>query len=259
MHFVDTHTHLTEEALESRLETVLSNAVSRGVSRFIIPTYDCDSWKRAQKICEENSGIVWAVGVHPLCPNISDCKEIPSKITDKKCIAIGETGLDYVNPATDKKLQQDIFIQQLIYAREFSVPVILHCRKAHEDLLEILHDFTDVRSVLHSCSFSAEQIKPFLQLKSNMYVGFSGVITRTRAKKAKKLAAALPLNRIVLETDSPFIGTANHPPPTSEPADTADVAAAIAEARNESIATIAEATTENAENLFSLPTAGYHE
>ena len=252
MHFVDTHTHLTEVVFESRLESVLAHAATQGVSRFIIPTYDMASLTRARLIAKAYTGVYYAAGIHPLFINTDECKVIRQFIGDENCIAIGETGLDYIKPGTDKKRQKDGFIQQLEFAREFALPVILHCRKAHEEMLTILRDFPDIRGVFHSCSFSAEHILPFLQSQSSFYVGFSGVITRSRAKKIRQLATAVPLNKILLETDSPFIGTADHPPPTSEPADTAAIAAEVASAKKLSVAEVAEVTSRNSEDLFSL-------
>lgn len=252
MELIDTHTHLTEDALFSRLDAVRMRARACGVAWCLVPTYTAETHVTARRLAHTYDGIVWAAGVHPLFPDLQACETIPSFCTDALCVAIGECGLDYVSPDADKTLQRTLFERHCTYASTYDMPLLIHCRKAYDDLLSVLREGPALRGVLHSCSCSVEQIDPFLSY--GLYVGFSGVVTRPNAKKARRLAAYVPLDRMLLETDSPFIGAGDHPPPLSEPADTLSVAQAIADVRGVSLDEIATHTTRNAHTLFHLHT-----
>ncbi len=135
-------------------------------------------------------------------------------------------------------------------AVEYKLPVIFHCRKAYDDLLGICKEFPQIYGVMHSCSCSSEQIKPFLNL--GYFIGFSGTITRKKSLKVKKLAEIVPIEKIIVETDSPFIGTENHPVPSVEPAHIPEIINAISEIKNEKIEVIEKVVEKNAEKLFPL-------
>ncbi len=247
---IDTHTHLTDEPLYSALEAVLARAAARGVRHCIVPGYNPDSWRTARALQAEHACLSIAIGLHPLFVSEDALARVGEEISMGGIVAVGETGLDYVDPQADRALQERAFRAQLRAACDAALPVILHCRHAHDDLLRICRDFPGVRAVLHSCSCSHEQVKPFLEL--GMCVGFSGGVTRASTHKVKKLAASVPLDRILAETDSPYIGTAVHPAPSSEPADTADVVAALAELRGETREAMARITVENSMRFFAL-------
>ena len=247
---IDTHTHLTDEPLASALDEVLGRARAAGVERFIVPGYDPGSWIAGRALAERHADIRFAVGIHPLFPDAAAVDKLEREIARGGMVAIGETGLDYVDEKANHALQMRLFRRQLDLARTACLPVILHCRHAHDDLLDALRACHGVRGVMHSCSCSNEQVKPFLDL--GLYIGFSGVITRSGPKKVRKLAEVVLLDRIVAETDSPFIGTATHPTPQSEPADVVEVVAALAAAKGIDMAAMAQATTANARRLFGL-------
>ena len=232
------------------LDAVLARARDAGVSRMIIPGYNASSWERAAQIASKYTGIYYAAGVHPLfLPDHPNIAVLPF-LENAHAIAVGEIGLDYVEEMTDKPAQQELFRRQMQIALTAKLPVILHCRRAHEDLLAICREFPDISGVLHSCSCSHEQVKPFLDL--GYYVGFSGVVTRTRAKKAKKLAEYVPLDRMLTETDSPFIGTEQHRPPTTEPAHIPEIVSALAGIKRTASEEIERITEKNAEMIFGL-------
>jgi len=268
---IDTHTHLTDDPLNSRLPEVLEKARADGVTGFIIPGYDKDSWKNAKKLSELNRDIFFAVGLHPLFINGYTVEKLEKELDITGSIAIGEIGLDYTkitSPAAVaappskgdfvdcKKESVEWYSQKMLFefqmsvARDNKLPVIIHCRKAYNDLLEILKKFPEVRGVLHSCSCSHEQIKPFLDF--GYYVGFSGVVTRKQTKKNKKLAEFVPLERILVETDSPFIGTDNYPVPAAEPFCVREVISALAEIKQMSFEEVERITTKNAKELFGI-------
>jgi len=247
---VDTHTHLTDDPLAAALEDVLARARGCGVTTFIVPGYDLAAVGRARALAAQHDGVYAAAGIHPLFVRNNAPAALAAELAHGGFVALGEIGLDYVDAAADRALQQRVLTQQLMLARAHDMPVILHCRQAHDDLLNILRAHAGVRGVLHSCSCSHEQVKPFLAL--GLYVSFSGVVTRANARKARKLAERVPLDRIVAETDSPFIGNIRHPAPTSEPADVSAVIAALAELRGMTCADMANLTSANARRLFGL-------
>jgi len=168
----------------------------------------------------------------------------------KGVIAVGEIGLDYYKSKSEKDEQIRTLKHQLSLAADYNLPVIFHCRKAYDDLLKICKDFPGIHGVIHSCSCSHEQVKPFLEL--GYYISFSGVVTRKRSLKAKKLAEAVPINKVIVETDSPFIGTNCHPTPSVEPAHIPEIIASIAEIKGETPDVIGENAENNACNLFGL-------
>jgi len=250
---IDTHTHLTDDPLHAALDAVLARAAAHGVQHCIVPGYNAVSWQRARVLCRAHAQLSMAVGLHPLFVGEKTLAQALEEIRAGGIVAVGEIGLDYVDPRADRAAQHEALHAQLRAACDAGLPVILHCRQAHDDLLTACRAYPGLRAVLHSCSCSHEQVKPFLEL--GFYVGFSGSVTRATTHKVKKLAAAVPRDRIVAETDSPYIGTAAHPAPSSEPADTAEVVAALASIRECNPADMARITTENAARFFSLGAA----
>jgi len=250
---IDTHTHLTDEPLAPALTAVLERARARGVTAFVVPSYDVGSWRAARALAQQHTGVHAAAGVHPLFVAQADLPALADDLARGGFVAIGETGLDYVAADADRSAQHRCFQAQLALAQTHGLPVILHCRQAHDDLLAMLRAAPGVRGVLHSCSCSHEQIKPFLEL--GLYVSFSGVLTRSATVKAKKLAAVVPCDRMLAETDSPYIGTATHPAPSSEPADVADVIAVLAAIKGVACAEMARITSANARALFGAALA----
>lgn len=247
---IDTHTHLTDEPLISKLPKVLENARIAGVTKLIIPGYDKNSWENARKLSEKFDNVFFAVGLHPMFTSDYSVEKLEKELELKNAIAIGEIGLDYTPENVDCNRQKLLFEFQMSVAEKYNLPVIIHCRKAYDDLLEILKKFPNVRGVLHSCSCSCEQIKPFLEL--GYYVSFSGVVTRKRTKKNKKLAEFVPLDRILSETDSPFIGTENFPAFSSEPFCVKEVISALAVIKKIDFEEMEKITTNNAEKLFGI-------
>jgi TatD DNase family protein len=245
---IDTHTHLTDEPLALDLPAVLARARARGVTACIVPGYDNEVGRAARALAQQHAGVHVAIGVHPLFVGRADVAALAQELAQGGIVAIGETGLDYADARADRAAQQQCFHAQLDLALAHDLPVIIHCRQAHDDVLRVLRAVPRVRGVLHSCSCSHEQIKPFLDL--GLYVSVSGVITRATTQKAKKLAAIVPCARLLAETDSPYIGNATHPAPTSEPADVADVIAALAAVKQVSCEEMARITSANARALF---------
>ncbi len=247
---IDTHTHLTEEPLISEIDEVIKRAKENGVDKFVVPGYNPDSWHRSRELSSLYKEIYFAVGLHPMFIYEENKEALEKELAAGGVIAVGEIGLDYYNSRKERAEQICAFKYQLNLAVEYDLPVIIHCRKAYDDLLKICKEFPQIKGVIHSCSCSAEQIKPFLEL--GYYISFSGTITRNKSLKVKKLAAVIPLNKMLVETDSPFIGTNNHPVPSVEPAHIPEIIESIAEIKGKTPDIIAENAENNAKELFNF-------
>ncbi|MCK5851778.1 TatD family hydrolase [bacterium] len=246
----DTHTHLTEEPLISSIDEIIERAKENGVDKFIVPGYNPDSWRKARKLASVHNEIFFAVGLHPMFIHEENRDAFEKELKDGGAIAVGEIGLDFYKSKMKKEAQICVLRNQLQLAVDYDLPVIFHCRKAYDDLLKICKEFPQIKAVMHSCSCSSEQIKPFLEL--GYYISFSGTITQNRNLKVWKLACTVPIEKMIVETDSPFIGTNNHPVPTVEPSHIPEIVTAIAEIKGESAGVIGENAEKNAKELFEL-------
>lgn len=247
---IDTHSHLSDRPLWENIDQVLERAKVAGVEKMIVPGYDPNSWQRSALLARKFEQIYIAAGIHPLFIDDIAQASLATFLAENKVVALGETGLDYANASADKVLQQNAFCQHFELAQKYDLPLIIHCRKGYQDLLAICRQFPTVRAVLHSCSASREQVKAYLDL--DYFISFSGVVTRSNASKAQKLAQFVPANRILTETDSPFIGTDSCKPLKTEPAQVAEVLQVLAQLRNLDLLEIDRITTANAQAFFKI-------
>ena len=203
----DTHAHYDADRFDSDRDTVLSALPGDGVGLVVDPGCDLPSSRAAVTLAEKYSHVYAAVGVHPEdCAGFQDgdLEELRRLLQHPKAVAIGEIGLDYYweeNPPRD--FQQMVFRKQLALAAELDVPVIVHDREAHGDCLAIIQEFPTVTGVFHCFSGSPEMAAELL--KRGWYLGFDGPITYKNARRAPEVAAITPLDRMVVETDAPYM------------------------------------------------------
>ena len=203
----DTHAHYDSRQFDADRDQVLSALPGQGVGLVVNPGCDLDSSRRAIAIAEQYPFVYAAVGVHPEdCAGWqdTDVDELRSLAAHPKVVAIGEIGLDYYwkeNPP--REFQQRVFRAQLALAWELDLPVIVHDREAHGDCLSIIREFPQVRGVFHCFSGSAEMAKELVGL--GWMISFTGALTYKNARKAVEAAQAVPLDRIMIETDSPYM------------------------------------------------------
>jgi TatD DNase family protein len=251
MMLIDTHCHLNFPPLAADISGVLSRAKSRDVLRIVVPAYDTVSWTAIAEL-GRRPNIYPALGVHPwVADQPVSLDNLADQLMKHNAVAVGEIGLDF-KVHVPRKSQRVLFEGQLRLAAELDLPVLLHVRGAFDEMLATLAECEPRPSgVIHAFSRGPELAARFLSL--GFHIAFGGAITHPRATRARRAAKSVPLERIVLETDAPSIALEGIAPADVEPAHTADVAAALAEIREQPLETIAEVTTENANRLFRLP------
>ena len=262
---VDTHCHLNFHRYDQDRDAVLQRAHDVGVERIIVPAIDLPGCAEALQLAEAQPGIYAAVGIHPNssrsfdASSIDRLRELASHAT---VVAIGEIGLDYHWDKSPKAMQVRALEQQLELGAELALPVIIHNREASADVIEILTDWaTSVESslrgrlgVLHSFSASADIAARATEL--GFYLGFSGPLTFKKANELREIARETPLERLLVETDAPFLSPAPYRGKRNEPAWVCHINAALAKLRGITPDQMARQTTDNAETLFALSQSG---
>ncbi len=252
MNLVDTHCHLFYDDLKNDLDGVLSRANELGVNTFICVGTNMDDSRECLSLSETHENIYASAGVHP-----HDAKDAPEDYVDQiydlltfdSMVAVGEMGLDYFRNISEPDLQQIVFRTQMEIAQDLGKPVIFHNRDADADVIKILKEFSDVRGVAHCFSSDLETATAFIEL--GYYISFSGNIT-FKNSHLPEVAKDLPLDRILVETDSPYLSPVPHRGKPNEPGRTRFVAEKLAEIHNIPFEEIAKHTTENAVELFRL-------
>ena len=250
---IDTHCHLTFPPLCDNLSAVLTRALQSSVTQIITPAYDPPSWRQVQTLATLHPGVIHpALGLHPwVADQPLDLDLLATNLRDSRAVAIGEIGLDGKVDTPAMPLQIAVLEKQLELARDLNLPVILHCRGAYAELADILERFSPrLQGVFHAFTRSPELARRFLRL--GLHLGIGGAVTRPRATRTRETVAAVPLERILLETDAPSIGLDGVDPLAAEPHHVAVIATAIAVLRQEEKAVVAETTTANAVRLFNL-------
>jgi len=255
MRFIDTHTHIVDEAFEGEREVVIERAMAAGVSKMV--QADVDSIERAQmfSLCEANKGVFFPMlGLYPgsVTENWKDeISELEGWFSHGP-VAIGEIGLDYHYGAETKELQKEALRVQFELAAEHDLPVNIHLREATADFLAILKDckHLHLRGNMHAYSGSVETYAE-LQKYGDFSLGIGGVLT-FKNSKLPEVVAAVPLSRLLLETDAPYLAPVPLRGTRNESANIPIIAAKVAEIKGVSLGEVAAVTTQNAEKLFNL-------
>lgn len=248
---VDTHAHLQDRVYARDIAEVLARATAAGVERIVNVSYDQSSSEQAVQLAREHHGIFAAVGTHPhdaASWSADSAVRLRQLAGEKKVVAIGEIGLDYHRNLSPKPAQQKAFIAQIELARELSLPIIVHSREATEDILAVLGNYRDLRGVIHCYSGTRTQAKKFLDL--GYYLGITGIVTFPQAGELQAVAASVPLDRLLVETDAPYLAPQSFRGQRNEPAYVVEVAVQIAALKKIGLADVAKQTTLNAVELF---------
>jgi TatD DNase family protein len=262
VNLIDTHCHLNFNSYDQDRDAVLARAAEAGVTRVIIPATDLETSHEAIKLASQHGGVFAAVGIHPnstLTFTSDGIRTVENLSHAPKAVAIGEIGLDYYWDKSPKEVQRQAFEAQLALASRLDLPVIIHNRDASEDVMATLEAWIqDLPSVLRQRpgvlhSFSAPLSIAERALACGFFLGFTGPITFKNADDLRHVAAMTPLDRIVVETDGPFLTPAPHRGKRNEPAYVRFIAERLASIKQVSLEQLAQATTDNAVRLFNLP------
>lgn len=253
---VDTHTHVQMRQFESDRERVIAAARADGIARMIVPGTDVATSRTAVALAQAHPGVVFAgVGTHPhdaetLTPEaLAQERELA---TAPGVVAIGEIGLDYYRDLSPREVQRAALVAQIGLARDLDLPIILHNRESHADMVALLRAHASgVRGVFHC--FIGDQAMATDALDLGFYLSFAGPLTYPRNAELRAVAAWAPLDRILIETDAPYLAPQPVRGKRNEPRYVAMVAQVLAEARGLPVAEVAAATAANAATLFHLP------
>ncbi len=254
--FIDTHCHLEDENFSSDRAEVLERAKVAGVERIINFGSTFQSSIAVTELAKTFPELYAGVGIHP--EEIDDfddktCARLAELAADKKVIAIGEIGLDYhwEKDSQRRLIQQKIFIEQLDLARQLNLPVCVHDRDAHADTLKILQtEARDLRGVLHCYSGSVETAREVFKL--GWFIGVDGPLTFKNSAKLPEVVKMAPRDKLLIETDAPYLAPTPYRGKRNEPAYVVEVAKKLAEIRNETLEDVAEYTTVNTQNLYKI-------
>lgn len=257
MSLVDTHSHIDVAEFDGDRDAAIERARRAGVRHQVVPAIAAATWPQLRDVCARDEGLHPAYGLHPMY--LAEHREahvalLREWIENERPVAVGECGLDYYVDGLDPNAQAAFFDAQLRLAREFDLPVIVHARRAVDAVIAAIRRVGGLRGVIHSFPGSRAQADVLARL--GFLVGIGGPVTYERANRLRTLAATLPIEQIVLETDSPDQPGCAHRGERNEPAHITQVLATVAALRGESVDVLARATTENAMRLFALP-AGF--
>jgi len=250
---VDSHAHLDDPAFDADREDVIVRARRSGVERIVTVGTDPASCAKAVAIAEAHDGIHAALGCHPHEGDRfrdDDLSALRSLAGSAKVVAIGETGLDYAKMFSSAENQKALFRRHLALARDLGKPVVIHCRDAHADARAILREAGAGRGVIHCFSGNADDAREYLAM--GFHLSIAGPVTFANANALRETVRALPLERLLVETDCPLLTPAPHRGKRNEPSYVLYTAAAVAQAHGTTPARVAEATSRAAMELFGI-------
>lgn len=260
MNLFDSHAHYNDEKFDLDREIVIKETLENGVSNFIVAGYDIESSKKAIEIVKKCEAAYAIIGISPDgVKNIKNSNDIEKDIyeirkiieNNKKIVAIGEIGLDYYWNKENKELQKEMFIKQIELANSLDLPIVIHTREAINDTLQILKENpVKNRGIFHCCPLNRELVKEALKL--GYYISLSGVITFKNAKNADEIIKMIPEDKILIETDSPYLSPEPFRGKRNNCTNVRYVAEKIATVKSKTLEDIAQITNINAKKIFKL-------
>ncbi len=250
---IDTHCHLDDPALLSRLPELLAAAAQAGVARFVVPGVGPVGWPAIAALARQAEGVSAAFGLHPMHAGLYAA----GLLADLACklpgaVAVGEIGLDYALPEVPREIQQEAFRGQVRLAVGQGLPVLIHCRRAFQDLLQILREegVERVGGVMHAFSGSPEVAGECVRL--GLYISVAGTVTYRNAVRPLEVVRSIPLEHLLLETDAPDMTPEPHRGMANEPAFLVETARKVAEIKGVTVEEVERVTTANAKRLFHI-------
>lgn len=258
MRLIDTHSHLFLEEFADDLEQVMDRAKSAGIERIYMPNIDSTTLGSLLSVCDKYKGYCFPmVGLHPTSVNNGYRKElqiVKEELTvPGKYVAVGEIGMDLYWDKTFLKEQEIVFDQQVCWALEYNLPIVIHCRDAFNEIYELLSPYkeTSLRGIFHSFTGTVDEALRFMEF-SNFFFGINGVVTFKKSTLPEVLKGVVPLNRLVMETDSPYLAPVPNRGKRNESAFMIDTMQKVAEIYQTELEEVGEITSNSALNLFGL-------
>ena len=253
MDFFDTHAHYNDEKFEEDRDIIINQIKENNIKYVTVVGYNIESSIKAIEIANKYDNIYATVGISPNdLESEIDLEKIESLAQDKKVVAIGEIGLDYYWNKENKDLQKDIFVKQIEIANKMELPISIHTREAVYDTLDILKNRIKVKNtgIFHCCPLNIELIKEAVKL--GFYISFSGNVTFKNSKNANKCIEAVPIDKLLIETDSPYMTPEPYRGKRNNSIYVKLVAQKVAEVRNMELTDIAKITLENAKKVYKI-------
>jgi TatD DNase family protein len=256
MRITDTHAHLFWDSFREDFAEVIARAQEAGVERMVVVGTDVETSRAAFATCARAPGLFPTAGIHP--HDASDSSDAARAVIAElcartECVGVGETGLDYFRMLAPREHQRANFLWHLELARRLGKPVVVHCREAHEDTVELLRAVPGVRGVMHCYSMGPVELAPYLEL--GFSISFSGMVTYPKNDSNREAARMVPADRILFETDCPYLSPQSRRGKRNEPAWIRESIEAVARVRGGDPAELADQASRNAAALFALPAA----
>ena len=253
MRLIDSHCHLTDEAFDDDRLFILNDLSNFGIRGIINPATNLTDSKMAIELAEKYDNFYAMAGIHPEeVDDITekDLEELEKLAQNEKVIAIGEIGLDYYWTDDNKKKQKEIFIHQLELARKLEKPAVIHVRDSKDDVIEILKDYQDLKIQIHCFSDDLETLEKYMQM--GFFISIGGVVTFNNGSNEQNTARNVPIERLMLETDSPYLTPEPYRGLRNDPRRVVEVARKVAELRDMKMDKLAKRTYNNTKEFFNL-------
>lgn len=260
MEFFDSHSHYNDEKFNEDREQIIKDTYKSGVTKFVCAGYNIESSKKAIELSEKYKFIYSICGISPndipqseqeLWKNINEISKIVKENKTNKLVAIGEIGLDYYWNTENKYLQKEAFVKQIDLANELNLPIVIHSRDASVDTIDIIRKYKVNRSgIFHCCQFNQEMIRQALEL--GYYISFAGPVTFKNSKNAPDIVKMVPLERMLIETDSPYLAPEPNRGKRNDCKNVKYIAQKIADLKEIPIEDVARITYENAMSIFNI-------
>ena len=258
MNLFDSHAHYNDSKFDIDRDKIIKETLENNVSNFIVAGFDIESSKKAVKIADSYKNVYAIVGISPNdVEDIKNNEDIKNKIIElekmicNKVVGIGEIGLDYYWNRENKELQKEVFIKQIELANKLNMPIIIHTREAVNDTIEILKKhLVAKKGIFHCCPLNRELVKEAIKL--GFYISLSGVITFKNSKNADEIINLIPEDRLLIETDSPYLSPEPLRGTRNNCMNVKYVAEKIAKVREKSLEDIADITSKNAKKIFAI-------
>ncbi|HET6552384.1 MAG TPA: TatD family hydrolase [Dyella sp.] len=251
LELTDSHAHIDDAGFDGDRDAMFERAGRAGIRHIVVPAIDKASWTRIADLCNKRPQALPAYGLHPIFlkqHRREHLNDLRTYLESNHAVAVGEIGLDFFLPELDPAAQREYFVQQLHIARDFDLPVIVHARRAMDEVTSTMKRIGGLRGVVHSFSGSLQQAEKLWEL--GFHLGIGGPVTYERAQRLRHVVATMPMERLLLETDAPDQPGACHRGERNEPANLVEVLEVIAGLRGVDASVVAHATTDNARGLF---------